>query len=595
MKQFLLTAAGVFVALILFFVGLPLVLVVGIIASARPAPTPSRAVLSLDLRQSLPDQEPDNPLAFLTGRKLSVLSVAQGLRDAAADGNVKALLIRLPEGGMAPAAADEIRAAVLAFRAAGKPVIAHSQGIYPSGVPVATYMLGAASGGGFWMQPQASLQATGAASETMFYKRLFDKYGVKADFQQRYQYKTAVNPLLYDDYTPAHREEELGWMGSVYGSEIAAAAADRHMAAAELRTALEAGPYIAQDAQQRRLVDHVGGVEEAEAQLKADAGDGAELVDFNRYTARAASRTNAGSTDAIAVIGAEGDIVTGTARNTGFSTSTDVRSDDLQRAFQKATADRSVKAIVFRVSSPGGSDTASEQIGAAVRAAKAAGKPVVVSMGTYAASGGYWISADASEIVAQPTTLTGSIGVFGGKFVLGPALARFGVDTHDLSVGGPYADSFGTAAPFTPQQTAAVSAWMDRIYQGFVTRVATGRRLPPARVGEIARGRVWTGQQAIALGLVDRLGGFSSALAEAKRLAGLRVSDRVQLKEISGEASPFSQIGNVFGSGRASLDLLIRAAQITQAPQARNLAVQVDRLRLQSEGKAAVLAALPSF
>ena len=421
MKQFLLTAAGVFAALILFFVGLPLVLVVGLIASSKPAATPARAVLSLDLRQSLPDQAPDNPFAFVTGRKLSVLSVAQGLRDAAADDDVKALLIRLPEGGMAPAAADEIRAAVLAFRAAGKPVIAHSQGLYPSGVPVATYMLGAASGGGFWMQPQASLQATGAASETMFYKRFFDKYGIKADYQQRYQYKTAVNPLLYDDYTPAHREEELGWMGSVYGAEVAAAAADRRMDATALRTALEAGPYIAQDALQRRLIDHVGGVEEAEAQLKASAGDGAQLVDFNTYSARNPARSGGGG-EAIAVIGAEGAIVTGTSRNSGFSTSSEVRSDDLQRAFQKAAADASVKAIVFRVSSPGGSDTASEQIGAAVRAAKAAGKPVVVSMGTYAASGGYWISADASEIVAEPTTLTGSIGVFGGKFVLGPAL-----------------------------------------------------------------------------------------------------------------------------------------------------------------------------
>ena len=591
MKQFLLTAAGVFAALILFFVGLPLVLVVGLIASSKPAATPARAVLSLDLRQSLPDQAPDNPFAFVTGRKLSVLSVAQGLRDAAADDDVKALLIRLPEGGMAPAAADEIRAAVLAFRAAGKPVIAHSQGLYPSGVPVATYMLGAASGGGFWMQPQASLQATGAASETMFYKRFFDKYGIKADYQQRYQYKTAVNPLLYDDYTPAHREEELGWMGSVYGAEVAAAAADRRMDATALRTALEAGPYIAQDALQRRLIDHVGGVEEAEAQLKASAGDGAQLVDFNTYSARNPARSGGGG-EAIAVIGAEGAIVTGTSRNSGFSTSSDVRSDDLQRAFQKAAADASVKAIVFRVSSPGGSDTASEQIGAAVRAAKAAGKPVVVSMGTYAASGGYWISADASEIVAEPTTLTGSIGVFGGKFVLGPALARFGVDTHDLSVGGPYASAFGSAEPFTPAQTAAVSAWMDRIYQGFVARVAQGRRLPPARVDEIAKGRVWTGAQARTLGLVDKLGGFPLAVAEAKRLAGVPTDRKVVLKSFSGEASPFAGLSRTFGSARMALAAI---QTLAQAPQARAMLAASDRLRLEGSGQATVLAAVPAW
>ena len=568
--------------------GVPLVIVIGLIGSSRPAATPARAVLSLDLRQSLPDQEPDNPFAFITGRKLSVLSVAQGLRDAARDDNVKALLIRLPEGGMAPAAADELRAAVLAFRAAGKPVIAHSQGIYPSGMPVATYMVGAASGAGFWMQPQASLQATGAAAETMFYKRFFDRYGVKADYQQRYQYKTAVNPLLYDDYTPAHREEELGWMSSIYGTEIAAAAADRRMDAGALRTSLEAGPYIAQDALQRRLIDRVGGVEEAEAQLKTGAGDGAQLIDFNTYVAHP-PRSGAGG-DTIAVIGAEGDIVTGASRNTGFSTSSDVRSDDLQRAFQKAAADASVRAIVFRVSSPGGSDTASEQIGAAVRAAKAAGKPVVVSMGTYAASGGYWISADASEIVAQPTTLTGSIGVFGGKFVLGPALARFGVDTHDLSVGGPYASSFGTAQAFTPAQTAAVSAWMDRIYQGFVARVATGRHLALARVDEIARGRVWTGEQAMSLGLVDKLGGFPLAVREAKRLAGLAEDHPVVLKIISSDRSLFGRAAVGVGSVRAMLMAADRLGAIGETPQGRAVADQANRFRLEQSGQSLALA-----
>ena len=592
MKQFLLTMAGVFTALLLFFVGLPLVLVVSLITGSRPAASPASGVLSLDLRQSLPDQAPDSPFAFLTGRKISVLSVVDGLLTAAADPSVKALLVRLPEGGMAPAAADEIRGAILAFRASGKPVIAHSQGLYQSGVPVATYMVGAASGGGFWMQPQASLQATGAADETMFFKRAFDKFGIQADYQQRYQYKTAVNPLLYSDYTPAHREEALGWMGSVYASEIAAAAADRKTDPAALRTALEAGPYIAQDALAHRLIDHVGGVEEAEAQLKHDAGDGAQLVDFDSY--HAANRKGGGG-DTLAVIGAEGDITTGASRNTVFSTSGGIKSDDLQRAFQKAAADPAVKAIVFRVSSPGGSDTASEQIGAAVRAARAAGKPVVVSMGTYAASGGYWISADANEIVADPTTLTGSIGVFGGKFVLGPALARFGVDARDLSVGGPFADSGSSAKPFTPAQEAAASAWIDRIYQGFVARVAQGRRLPAARVDAIAKGRVWTGAQARELGLVDKLGGFPMAVAEAKRLAGLPADARVTLKTVTGDSGPFASVGQGFASVRALLSAGSALADAGRTPQGRALLATASRAQLQAQGQATVLAAVPAW
>ena len=197
-----------------------------------------------------------------------------------------------------------------------------------------------------------------------------------------------------------------------------------------------------------------------------------------------------------------------------------VRSDDVSKAFYDAIDDKSVKAIVFRISSPGGSDTASEQILSAVRAAKAAGKPVVVSMGTYGASGGYWIASQANQIIAEPTTLTGSIGVFGGKFALGPALAVFGVDARDLKVGGDYADAFGMGAPMTPAQKVAFSAWMDRIYNGFVARVAAGRRLPEDRVRQIAKGRVWTGVQAKDLGLVDDVGGFYLAIDRAKALAG---------------------------------------------------------------------------
>src|SRR5579875_463287 len=186
MKQFLITLAGVFAGLLLFFVCLPFVLIVFIASAARPAPPPANAVLSLDLRQPIVDQEPNNPFAFFGARNLSALSIVETLHRAARDANVKALLIRLPEGGIEPAEADEIRTAIKDFRASGKLVLAHSQGIYPSGVTTATYMLGAASGE-FWMQPDSSLQATGFSAEEPFFKNFFDKYGIKADYLQRYE------------------------------------------------------------------------------------------------------------------------------------------------------------------------------------------------------------------------------------------------------------------------------------------------------------------------------------------------------------------------------------------------------------------------
>jgi protease-4 len=593
MKQFLVTLAGVFCGLLLFFVGLPALVLTLVASLNQPAAAPSNAVLSLDLRDKLTDQDPNTPLAFLNGRSLSVVSVVQTLSRAAHDPSVKGLLIRLPEGGLPPAQADEIRLALKGFRAEGKLAIAYSQGIYPSGVSTATYMLGAAADQ-FWMQPGSALQSTGLATEDLFLKNFFDKYGISADFQQRAQYKNAVNPLLYDDYTPAHREAELGWMNSIYDTELTTAAADRHLDPAALKTTLAAGPFGAEDAKAKGLIDHVGDLQSAVAALGARAGQGAKLMDFAAYKASRRATTLADGGPAIALIGAEGDIVTGTAETQGLTNAKPgIYSDDVSKAFAAAVEDDQVKAIVFRVSSPGGSDTASEQIAAALRAAQAAKKPVVVSMGTYAASGGYWISAGANEIVAEPTTLTGSIGVFGGKMVFGPALARFGLNLRDLSVGGDFAGAYGAAQPFSASQRAVISAWMDRIYQGFIDHVAAGRRLPPARVAEIAKGRVWTGVQAKQLGLVDKLGGLPEAVADAKRLAGLSKDTETVLKVMPSKHSPLDALQRVMGLGGASAHTLTTVGALLTDPRAQAVLEDLERARLQSEGQAAVLAPIP--
>ncbi|HTK33988.1 MAG TPA: signal peptide peptidase SppA [Caulobacteraceae bacterium] len=580
MKQFMITVAGVFAGLALFFVGLPILLVAIFAGSAKPSGPPARTVLSLDLRRALSDQAKQNPLAAFGGSSQSVMAVVQSLHRAETDDRVKGLLIRLPEGGIAPASADELRLALKAFRKAGKPVYAHSQGIYPSGAAVSAYMLGAASDQ-FWMQPGASLQSMGMASDDVFLKRAFDKYGVKADYQQRYEYKNAVNPYLYDNYTPAHREATLSWMGSVYQSELAAAGADRNTRPEALKALLEAGPYIADDAKARGLIDRVGQERDAELALLNQAGEGAKLVEIGDYhPADRAKRAD----KAIAVVNAEGAIITGASSNSGLNQSVNVYSDDVAKAFYDAAKDKRVKAIVFRVSSPGGSDTASEQILAGVRAAKAAGKPVVVSMGTYAASGGYWIASQATEIVAQPTTLTGSIGVYGGKFALGDALARFGVDLRSLSVGGDFADAFGPAAAFTPAQKAAFSGWMDKIYEGFVERVAAGRKLPPDRVRQIAKGRVWTGDQAKALGLVDRIGGFYDALARAKQLAAIPADEEVELKSLPSPKSTLDLLQQAMGVSAEGTRTLAAAAWVLGDPRAQGLMEDLARARLGVQG-----------
>ncbi|MDO9337725.1 MAG: signal peptide peptidase SppA [Caulobacter sp.] len=582
MKQFLLTIAGVFVGLVLFMVIMPMILIFGIVGlaqkSAEGPTTPSAAVLQLDLRTGLTDQDPQNPFAIFGGGGHSVISVIEKLKAAEKDDKVKGVFVRLPEGGMPPAAADELRQAFIRFRASGKPMMAHSQGLYPSGAVTSTYMLAAATGD-VWMQPGAAFQATGMAVEDMFFKRAFDKYGVKADFEQRKEYKNAVNPYLHDDYTPAHKEAQLSWMGSIYRTSLVSAAADRKLAPQAMVAAIEGGPWSASQALDRKLIDRVGQVKEASDALLAKAGKNAKLMDFEDYTAKASE----GSGQSIAVIGAEGAIMTGTSGGgSPFGGDTTVWSDDVAKAIYDAAEDKTVKAIVFRVSSPGGSDTASEQILAAVKAARAAGKPVVVSMGTYAASGGYWISSQADSIVAQPTTLTGSIGVYGGKFVLGDALGRFGVDVRETSVGGDYAGAFGTQAGFDPGQKAAFGGWMDTIYEGFVKRVAEGRKMPAEKVRELAKGRVWTGAQARQLGLVDRLGGFYDAVDEAKRLAGIKGD--VKLKVMGGPKSPFEALERMFGVSSASLKTLAAAAWIFGDPRAEAVMDHMAETRLRERG-----------
>lgn len=590
MKQFLITMAGVFAGLMIFLIGVPVVLVGMALAASSPAAVPGRTVVELDLRGPLTDQAPHNPLWGLGRNSTAVMSIVEILRRAETDDRMRGLIIRLPEGGLEPAMADEIRLAVLRLRAAGKPVYAHSQGIYPSGLATTTYMLGRAADQ-LWMQPGASLQATGASTEDLFFKRLFDKYGVQPQFEQRQEYKNAVNGYLNSDYTPAHKQATLSWLGAVYQSNLAFAAADRKTDPAALRQALEAGPYIAEDALKLRLIDHIGQVREAQQSLLDRAGDGAKLVDFDDYADAARPRERPVG-DSIAVIEAEGPIVTGRDMGSNpFTGGTTIYSDNLAEAILRAAKANSVKAIVLRINSPGGSDTASEQILDAIRVAKSKGKPVVVSMGTYAASGGYWIASEASAIVAQPTTLTGSIGVFGGKFALGEAASRFGVDVRQTGVGGEYASAFGAGQPFTNAQRAAFAGWMDRIYANFIGRVAVGRKLPVERVREIAKGRVWTGAQARQLGLVDEIGGFYQAVEKARTLAKLK--DDVPLRRMTPTEGAFEALQKALGVSANSARTLAAAAWIFGDPRAAAVIDQISEAKLRSSGAGTVLAPTP--
>lgn len=379
-------------------------------------------------------------------------------------------------------------------------------------------------------------------------------------------------------------------MNSVYQSSLLTAARDRGRDASLIREAVESSPLTANETVAKGLADRVGQVVELEAAAKARAGRGAKLVDFAAYQSSThITRPTRG--DAIAVIDGEGPIVTGSADNNSvWGGDQTIYSDDVAAAIYKAIDDKDVRAIVMRISSPGGSPAASEQILAAVRAAKAAGKPVVTSMGTYAASGGYWVASESSAIVAQPTTLTGSIGVYGGKFALGDALSRFGIDMRQTNIGGEFASTYSPAAPWTDAQRAGVAKTMDVIYADFITRVARGRKLKPERVREIAQGRVWTGVQARGLGLVDELGGFPVAVDRAKALAGLKGD--VRLKRMTQEPTAFEAFGRALGVSAESARVMAAAGWVLGDPRAKAMMDQLMVSRMTSRGPQA-LAPLP--
>ena len=554
MKQFLITVAGVLVGLILFLVIGPMVLIGAVVGSMGQASRsqPAHMVLALDLREEMTDQRPQSPFAALGGGQ-ALLEVLGKIDAARTDDAVKGIYVRAATDGMAPADAEEIRAALAAFRASGKFVVAHLQN---DGVRMSMPgYVAVADADEVWLQASSEFMPMGLSAEVTFLADTLRRYRVQAQFETREEYKTAAHTLTERGFTPAHRESMTGLMTSLYDLMLANIAADRELTPAQARAAIETTPYIAQRAVELRLVDSLGRPEDAErAALARAEDDGAEIVDFADYDP---PHRSGGAV--IAVVQGEGAILSGVADDDIFADEPMMQSDRIAAALLEAAEDEDVKAIVFRVSSPGGSVVASDQILAALRTAKASGKPIVVSMGYVAASGGYYVSAFADEIVASPTTITGSIGVLGGKLILGPAMEHYlSTNTETISVGSPLVTMFTSERPFNQAERAAFGGFIDRAYRDFIALVAEGRELTPEQARAVARGRVWTGQQALERGLVDHLGGFSVAVARARALAEIAEDARVELRTFPAAENPFQALERLFGVSAESAEALAR-------------------------------------
>ncbi len=547
MKTFLLTFLGGLAALVVFFVLIPLVLILSFIPSGEP-PAQKNAVLELDLRSGWPDQPASDGVSALFSQ-LSFVQVLLRLNAAVDDPNVKGVFVRAAEFDMGSSRAEELRAAFLRLKAKDKFIIAHSQGFLASG-PAAYRAISAADE--IWLQPGTSFETPGITFETLFLAGALEKLHVTPDMDQFYEYKNAVDVYKRKDYSAPHAEAMTELAESVWSQSIADIAADRKADPAAMRTLLEASPYQAERAVELKLADKLGWPEEAKEAAEKRATNG-EVIDIADY----ASPGRSGGKGVIAVVGGEGDIVTGGGGSSGnplsFGSAV-FASDRVAGELLKLADDKAVDAVVFRINSGGGSAVASDQIWRAVERLQEKGKKVVVSMGSVAASGGYYVAAGADAIVANRSTITGSIGVFGGKFAIADGLREFGISPDTVGVGGEFASAYSTER-MTNSQKARLHEGLDAIYKRFTGLVAEGRKLPIEKVQEIAKGRVWSGEDAKRLGLVDETGGLIASIDKAKQLAGFKPEDRVSIRLKLQEARPLDLLAGALMSGGATAQM----------------------------------------
>jgi protease-4 len=513
-----------------------------------PAPTPPEAmVLHLDFATPIVEQTQGLNLslsALLDDKSaVSLLSVVRAIDRAKDDPRVKGLTANF--GALQPdlAQAQEIRAALARFRASGKFTMAYAANYGGMGGGNRAYYLASAFQD-IWLQPIGLVGLTGLGIEAPFGKKVLDTWGVTPDFVQREEYKSLMENATREAFSPPVRANMQSLLDSLATQEVDGIAEGRQAPRDKIAALMAKGPFTSEEALAEGLITRIGYWDELDDAVNEKAGKDAVQVDPTTYLAYALPKgqTEAKPKATVALITAEGLISDDPSGSPMRFTDEDIiDTDKTVAAFQDATDDEDVKAILFRVNSPGGSPSASESIRRALIKAKEAGKPVFVSMGEMAASGGYWIAMDADRIVAEPGTLTGSIGVVGGKFAIKGLSDKLGVTWDHLET-APNAGLWSLASPFTPEQRARIEALIDDTYAAFTKNVANARHLPPGKIVEVAKGRVFSGAQAKDVGLVDELGGVQTTIQALKTKLGLQPDDKIELVRFPEPETPTSML-----------------------------------------------------
>ena len=507
----------------LWLIGLAIMLV-AIIGSKGTVP--SKTILEANLEQSFLENAPDTATAkFMLKEKFTLRDVVDSIDRGANDDRVVGMVAKIGAAPMGMAQVQEIREAVQRFRAHKKFAVAYSETFGEFGPGNGSYYLATAFDQ-IYLQPSGDVGLTGIIMESPFIKGTLSKLGVTFRGDHRYEYKNAMNTFTETKYTAPHKEAMTAIMNSWFNQMKDGICQARQIAPDKFQALVDAGPYLGQEAVTAKLVDGVAYRDDVYGKVKSRAGDGAQLLYLEKYLDRAGHPHESGRT--IALVFGVGGVTRGKSDYDPVQGSQNMGSDTVASAIRAAVADSNVKAILFRVDSPGGSYVASDTIWREVVNARKAGKPVIVSMGDLAGSGGYFVAMAADKIVAQPGTITASIGVLGGKMLTNGLWDKVGLSWDEVHQGAS-ATMFTGTHDYTPAEWARFQAWLDRVYVDFTGKVADGRKLPKEKVLEIAKGRIWTGQEAKNLGLVDELGGYDTALKLAKKAAGIPESDEVKV------------------------------------------------------------------
>ncbi len=563
---------------------------VAIALSHRPS-IPRSVILETELQRGLLERKDQGFFEGLSREKPTVRDVVDALARAGSDERVKVLVSDLSNVTAGFAQLQEIRDAVLAFRKKGKHAVAFADTFGELSPANGAYYLASAYDE-VYLQPSGAVGLTGLAIEMPFAKDLLTDLHVQASFFKRHEYKSA--PEMFTENAPSqfNKEEVDAWLSSSMSQLVKGVAEGRHLDEAKVRALVDEGPFLAEEAVKAKLIDGLAYRDEIYAKVKTKAGDEAKTLYLGRYLERA-GRLNADAADRVALIFGTGTVERGGPG--GELSSKNMRSGDVAAAFREAVADKRVKAIVFRIDSPGGSYVASDTIRRAVQVARLNGKPVIASMGDTAASGGYFVAMDADKVVAQPGTVTGSIGVFAGKFITEGFWSKIGVHWAAISKGA-NATMMSTSTDFTSSQKARMNAWLDAVYADFTGKAAEGRHLPLAKLQQVAKGRIWTGEDAKKIGLVDALGGMNTALQLAKEAAKLTADAPVRVEVYPAEKTPVEQLARLLEgpTGENSDDeTSLPEVEWPEPPAVRELHNAARRVGVLDPQKRGVLSAPP--